>query len=206
MNKSVLIQTILDNHPLVEYLQTKGHEPARTAPTRLVYHCPFHGTDKTPSFYVFLGKEHQYFHCFGCKCHGDIINAVSMVEQCSIKDAIGRLAFGLKISQEELFDKLAQEITSRERKMDNSMEEMSIRMSCAFHSYIHCTEYDPEEVKFMESVFEKVDKIILAMDYDVLASLYEKLMDEGIPARLRAFEARKEKEAIQNYVTKAYAT
>jgi len=35
--------------------------------------CPFHN-EKTPSFYV--NDDKQFFHCFGCGAHGDVIGFV----------------------------------------------------------------------------------------------------------------------------------
>lgn len=51
--------------------------------------CPFHH-EKTPSFYVNDGKE--FYHCFGCGAHGDVIRFVMQRENCSFREAYRRLA------------------------------------------------------------------------------------------------------------------
>jgi DNA primase len=51
--------------------------------------CPFH-EEKTPSFYV--NDQKQFYHCFGCGAHGDVISW--MIEQRGLEfiDAIKELA------------------------------------------------------------------------------------------------------------------
>lgn len=51
--------------------------------------CPFHH-EKTPSFCV-NGYE-QYYHCFGCKEHGDVITFIQKMESCDFMTAIEILA------------------------------------------------------------------------------------------------------------------
>ena len=51
--------------------------------------CPFH-TEKTPSFTV--SEEKNFYHCFGCGAHGDVIGYVMRTENLSFPEAIERLA------------------------------------------------------------------------------------------------------------------
>jgi DNA primase len=51
--------------------------------------CPFHN-EKTPSFTV--SDEKNFFHCFGCGAHGDVIGYVMRTENLSFPEAIERLA------------------------------------------------------------------------------------------------------------------
>ena len=51
--------------------------------------CPFHN-EKTPSFTVNDAK--QFYHCFGCGAHGDVIKFISETEGVSYKDASIKLA------------------------------------------------------------------------------------------------------------------
>ncbi|MCX8500484.1 MAG: DNA primase [Alphaproteobacteria bacterium] len=52
-------------------------------------HCPFH-TEKSPSFTVNDDKE--FFHCFGCGEHGDVIGFVMRTEGLSFPEAVEKLA------------------------------------------------------------------------------------------------------------------
>ncbi len=51
--------------------------------------CPFHH-EKTPSFYVNDGK--QFYHCFGCGAHGDVIGFTMRHDRLSFPEAIAQLA------------------------------------------------------------------------------------------------------------------
>lgn len=58
--------------------------------------CPFH-SEKTPSFTVSDDKD--FYHCFGCGAHGDVIKWVTETENLSFPEAVERLALeaGLEI-------------------------------------------------------------------------------------------------------------
>ena len=51
--------------------------------------CPFHN-EKTPSFHVLPDK--QFYHCFGCKKGGGVINFIMDIENLSYPDAVRFLA------------------------------------------------------------------------------------------------------------------
>ena len=51
--------------------------------------CPFHN-EKSPSFYV--NDDKQFFHCFGCGAHGDIIGFTMRHDRLSFPEAIENLA------------------------------------------------------------------------------------------------------------------
>jgi len=206
MQKSALISSILEKNPVVEYLAARGHDPMRSYGARHVYSCPLHGPEKDPSFYVFTDKEFQYYHCFGCRAHGDIINLVAALENLEIKKAIGRLAFGLNITEQEVIDRLAEDIENSKSKTDIGLEDIAIRLACTFRSFLEEVNKDPVEVAFMEQVFRNVDRLIAAMDVDELRKVYDIIVDQGIPKRVADYAARKEQEAAQRFVSKSYAS
>ena len=51
--------------------------------------CPFHH-EKTPSFTI--NDEKQFYHCFGCGAHGDIIHFIMQYDNLSFVDAVELLA------------------------------------------------------------------------------------------------------------------
>ncbi len=61
--------------------------------------CPFH-TEKTPSFYI--NEEKQFYHCFGCGAHGDVIRFLTDNEGLPFIEAIKQLAgeAGLEVPEE----------------------------------------------------------------------------------------------------------
>jgi DNA primase len=61
--------------------------------------CPFHN-EKTPSFYI--NDDKQFYHCFGCGAHGDVIGWTMRMDHLSFPEAIETLAAqaGLAIPQD----------------------------------------------------------------------------------------------------------
>ena len=51
--------------------------------------CPFHN-EKTPSFTI--NDDKQFYHCFGCGAHGDVIGFVMQHDNVSFIDAVETLA------------------------------------------------------------------------------------------------------------------
>lgn len=51
--------------------------------------CPFH-KEKTPSFYI--NDEKNFYHCFGCGAHGDVVGWTMQYENRSFPEAIEQLA------------------------------------------------------------------------------------------------------------------
>lgn len=51
--------------------------------------CPFHH-EKTPSFTI--NDDKQFYHCFGCGAHGDVVGFVMQYDNLSFIDAVEKLA------------------------------------------------------------------------------------------------------------------
>ncbi|MCL7745313.1 DNA primase [Guyparkeria hydrothermalis] len=62
--------------------------------------CPFH-QEKTPSFYV--TPEKQFYHCFGCGVHGNVVGFLMEYDHLDFPTAIEHLAgrLGLEIPREK---------------------------------------------------------------------------------------------------------
>ena len=52
--------------------------------------CPFHGTDKTPSLKYYPKDNHYY--CFSFSEHGDVVDLVQKLNNCSFKEALSILS------------------------------------------------------------------------------------------------------------------
>ncbi|KXI21536.1 DNA primase [Photobacterium sanguinicancri] len=61
--------------------------------------CPFHN-EKTPSFSV--SQEKQFYHCFGCGVHGNVLDFVMEFDRLDFVDAIEELSsqLGLEVPRE----------------------------------------------------------------------------------------------------------
>jgi DNA primase len=198
--KTGIVKIVLENHPLVEYLASRGFHPASTSAGRLKYLCPLHN-DSNPSFYVFTDNEFQRFHCFGCSGHGDVINFVSLHDNCTITQAIGKLLKGLDVKYDEMLDDFAEEISVYEKT--RTLEEISLNLSLLFHSYLETTGFDPIEVQFVEKVFQKIDSLILAADIEQLQDVEHLIVTEGLPKRSNSFHDTKEHEVMRRHVKKS---
>ncbi|MET0105796.1 MAG: CHC2 zinc finger domain-containing protein [Sedimenticola sp.] len=51
--------------------------------------CPFH-QDKEESFYI--NNDRNFFHCFSCGAHGDVIDFIMNYDDLSFKDVMIMLA------------------------------------------------------------------------------------------------------------------
>ncbi|MGE7273558.1 CHC2 zinc finger domain-containing protein [Brevibacillus panacihumi] len=67
----------------------RGRGNTRTA------RCPFHD-DSSPSFIIYLDSNR--WRCFGCHCHGDVVDLLSKVYNMPISQTLHRIATDLGIS------------------------------------------------------------------------------------------------------------
>ena len=62
--------------------------------------CPFH-SEKSPSFYI--NDDKQFYHCFGCHAHGDVVDFVAQIDGVDTVEAIAILTGGQapRLSEED---------------------------------------------------------------------------------------------------------
>lgn len=83
------------------------------------YHacCPFHH-EKTPSFSVSPSK--QFYHCFGCGAHGNVISFLMEYDKLEFPEAIEELAalHGLEVPRENLrqFDSRSPQVSYKAKR------------------------------------------------------------------------------------------
>lgn len=92
--------------------------------------CPFHH-EKTPSFTV--NDDKQFYHCFGCGAHGDVLGFVMEHDNLSFIDAVEMLAAeaGMQVPKQS-----PQEIkkAKQEKTLHNLLEDVtSYFESCLHH-------------------------------------------------------------------------
>ena len=80
--------------------------------------CPFHN-EKSPSFNVV--EEKDFYHCFGCGAHGDIIGFTMQTENLSFPEAVEQLArvAGMEVPQESREER---ERASREATLQGAVD------------------------------------------------------------------------------------
>ena len=88
--------------------------------------CPFHN-EKTPS--MAINPYEQYYHCFGCKEHGDVITFVQKMESCDFMTAVEILAKNANMEiPTQLVDTNVQE---KKRQKDEVLK----ILDCAYRHY-----------------------------------------------------------------------
>jgi DNA primase len=77
--------------------------------------CPFH-KEKSPSFHV--NRERGFYHCFGCKESGSVVDFVMRMEGATFPEAIRSLAerFGVTVEEEKTGDRSLEEGKRRQRE------------------------------------------------------------------------------------------
>ncbi len=84
---SDIVEQIKSNIDIVDVIGS--YVPLKKAGSNYKGLCPFHG-EKTPSFNV--SQDKQFYHCFGCGAHGDVITFVQQMENLDFLDAVEKLA------------------------------------------------------------------------------------------------------------------
>ena len=91
--------------------------------------CPFH-KEKTPSFTI--NDDKQFYHCFGCGAHGDIVKFVMEYDNISFRDAVEQLASqaGMEVPQQS-----AQEI--QQQKQQKGLYELMEEATLWFENQLY---------------------------------------------------------------------
>src|SRR5277367_784973 len=84
--------------------------------------CPFHN-EKSPSFYV--NDDKQFYHCFGCGAHGDVIGFAMRHDRLSFPEAVEQLAglAGLEVPQDTPVER---EKFDREKRLHQLLERATV--------------------------------------------------------------------------------
>jgi DNA primase len=111
------IDDLIERTDVVDLIDAKV--PLKKAGKNYQACCPFHN-EKSPSFSV--SPEKQFYHCFGCGAHGNVIGFLMEYEQLEFVEAIEELArlHGLDIPREDVKGKTQKyESVSREQKLSD---------------------------------------------------------------------------------------
>jgi DNA primase len=90
--------------------------------------CPFH-KEKSPSFHV--SPERGFFHCFGCKEAGSVIDFVMKIEGASFPEAVRSLAerYNIEVEEEQGTERAPQADLAARRRKEESYAAMQIAAS-----------------------------------------------------------------------------
>ena len=73
---------------IADVLRERGVLPSRSYAGKLIYKCPIHKGDNSPSFYVYEKDSGDDFFCYGCKAGGNVIHLVKHMNNCTGKEAL----------------------------------------------------------------------------------------------------------------------
>ncbi len=99
--------------------------------------CPFHD-EKTPSFTVSPGK--QFYHCFGCGAHGNVVGFVMEYDRLGFIDAV-----------EELAQKAGLTVPRDQTQRDDGLDEVYAVLAQAQQTYQSALKNSPEAIDYLKN-------------------------------------------------------
>lgn len=91
MTNWINFETIKRRVPITTALERYGIQGLRrSGKTHLRGRCPLHGGEGQDTFHVDTAE--QIFHCFSCQAGGSVLDLVSAMEKCDLRQAAERLA------------------------------------------------------------------------------------------------------------------
>ena len=193
------IAQILKERKITDLLESRSTFPAKNLSDKIVYCCPLHKGDNDPSFTVYLDGEYQNYFCYGCKKGGNVINLLSELEGVPIKKSVSTLIEGMNINRVDAILSLMEAL--RDGLMedtDDKMERMSFLLNRLCYDYLTKVDFAPEEVEFMDSVFKKIDVLIMNRDLEEYEEIENFISTKGLHHRLLHYLKEKEKELISD--------
>ena len=165
--------------------------------------CPFHN-DRTPS----MKLNEDYFYCFGCGIHGDVIDLVARLFNLSSYDAAKKLAYDFGIDP----DKPPAAAALREPKypLAKAFQREELHCQRVLCDYLHLLEHwkmqyapkTPEDTiddRFVEACqmldyIEDLADILTFAELEVRVKTVDMLQKDGMIDRLEERLKRTEKE------------
>lgn len=167
--------------------------------------CPFHN-DRIPS----MKLNEDYFYCFGCGAHGDVIDLVARLFNLSSYDAAKKLTYDFGIDP----DKLPAAAALRKPKypLAKAFQREELHCQRLLCDYLHllerwkvqCAPKAPDDTiddRFVEACqmldyIEYLADILTVGDLEERVAMVDELMKEGKIAFLGDYVARKRKEGV----------
>ena len=165
--------------------------------------CPFHA-DRTPS----MKLNEDYFYCFGCGAHGDVIDLVVKLFNLSSYDAAKKLAYDFGIDPDKPPAAIA--LPKPERPLLKAYRQEEVRCLRVLCDYLHLLEswkvqYAPKtpedalDDRFVEACqmldyVEYLADLLIAAELEQRVKIVEMLNKDGLIAGLEERLDRLKKE------------
>lgn len=159
--------------------------------------CPFPDhIDKSPSFGA--NSELGIFKCFGCHRQGNLIKFIRTMEGLSFPEAVHRLSLWSGINQEEGGRDVARAIRDikaaveeylnrqGETALPGGLSEVGflLTLSKRLRTYESKVDFEAEELAWVDSVYKKIDDLLVEEDYKSVRKIWTSLAQE-IPTRVK---------------------
>lgn len=131
--------------------------------------CPFH-SEKTPSFTV--SEDKQFYHCFGCGAHGDVLDWLQDYAQMDFKEAIKALGGEIEMTPPE---KIArnEKMVPRAKVLDDHCEDGEL----SNHAIQNCDRIDD----YYKSKHGKIYLPLTTADGELKNLVYFESYDKNTP-------------------------
>jgi len=144
--------------------------------------CPFHN-ENAPSFHV--SEEKAFFHCFGCKASGDVINFIQRIENLSFMEAVETLAERAGVELPDV--KKMSEQERRQLSEKDQLFEINRAAMEFFEQQLLSRETGAPALAYLQKrriAKEMVTRFRLGYAPDNFTALSDNLTKKGYPARL----------------------
>lgn len=205
----LIIEKVRTDNPLVVYLKKKGFDYEYQHGNRYMYVCPLHG-DSKPSLVVYSDGVYDNFYCFGCKKHGDVIAMHAYLNDVKWGKAFKELGGNFDVNNEEelnyLVDKLQKqyELEIDDKNAKNIFGELLFKFSTITYSYLENTNFDEDEIDFIEKLYQQIDSLVEANNLSELLKIYDFLTGENgfnpLMDRIDEWLRQKEREMTEAYI------
>ena len=155
--------------------------------------CPFHA-DRTPS----MKLNEDYFYCFGCGAHGDVIDLVAKLFNLSSYDAAKKLAYDFGIDPDK--PPAAAALRKPKYPLAKAFQREELHCQRVLCDYLHllerwkvqCAPKTPEDTiddRFVEACqmldyIEDLTDILTFAEWDVRVKTVDMLHQDGMIDRL----------------------
>jgi replicative DNA helicase len=167
--------------PMYQIVAQFVEEGLRQEGTEYIGLCPFH-EERTPSFKVYTDeKNHEWFKCFGCGEHGDLITFLEKANHCDSKKAIDILEqmVGEATARGKEWKKDATKVAQTFRDVGATMQKrkMSIHVA-AWNEYERALEACPAAQTWLLEARGLTMETARRMHFGYVQSIKTRLKDE----------------------------
>jgi len=203
---------------ITDYLAVAGYQSCRDYGDKEAYLCPLPDhKDKAPSFFVYKTGTYQSFYCWGCKKTGDIIELNKLMKELPSRlESLRQLSDGIDLNYEDELAYAVAQLGEEDNKQREDMISLPGKIALALaimgNQHLEDTEYDTEEIEFLDKLYEMIDRTIWENDIKTLCEIYDFITSENVKEndgisltpfmyRVWRFDQKKQREVLDDIKT-----